>query len=149
MKKTFILLIITLSLSSVSLFAQGPGGGMRSKVFHQEIESLKIAHITQCVGLTAEEAVTFWPLYNRYWDKKRELHRSMRGVCRDVELEGGQATQQLARFVDLNKQQSDLVAQAARDFGTVLDSERVLRVFIAEQSFKRILLEKRKDLGHH
>ncbi len=41
----------------------------------EQVKSLKIAHITSELALTPEEASTFWPIYNSYEEKQRELKK--------------------------------------------------------------------------
>ena len=38
----------------------------------EKIEIEKIAYITKALDLSSEEAQVFWPLYNKYSDKKNE-----------------------------------------------------------------------------
>ena len=40
----------------------------------EKIEIEKIAYITKALDLSSEEAQVFWPLYNKYSDKKNEIN---------------------------------------------------------------------------
>ena len=65
--KSFILFVSILMCSTI-LNAQ------ETKIDkEQEIKSQKIAFFTDKIGLTPEEAQTFWPIYNNYWDKKNKI----------------------------------------------------------------------------
>ena len=41
----------------------------------EKIEIEKIAYITKSLDLSSEEAQVFWPLYNKYSDKKNEINK--------------------------------------------------------------------------
>eukprot|EP00388_Colpodella_angusta_P030800 GDKK01020531.1.p1 GENE.GDKK01020531.1~~GDKK01020531.1.p1 ORF type:complete len:135 (-),score=15.74 GDKK01020531.1:59-463(-) len=68
-KKLIPLLLILISASS---FGQD-GSFMKKK--REQIKSLKVAFITTELQLTPEESTKFWPLYNSYEDKQREIKK--------------------------------------------------------------------------
>ena len=51
----------------------------------EEIESAKIAFFTTYIGITPEEAKTFWPIYNNYSKESRELHKATRKSLKSCE----------------------------------------------------------------
>lgn len=64
MKQTFFLLtFVVLSFSSL---AQGNKRGER-------IQALKVAYMTQVLKLTPQEAQSFWPVYNTYFDETQKV----------------------------------------------------------------------------
>ena len=71
-------ILIALLLSS-TLFAQGTGRKMkrekRQEKMESRIESQKIAFITQKLDLTPTEAQLFWPIYNEYQTKMKEIRQ--------------------------------------------------------------------------
>jgi hypothetical protein len=63
MKQTiFLLTFVMLSFSSL---AQGNKRGER-------IQALKVAYMTQVLKLTSQEAQSFWPVYNTYFEETRK-----------------------------------------------------------------------------
>jgi hypothetical protein len=42
----------------------------------EKIQALKIAYITQVVKLTPEEAQSFWPVYNKYFDEVKQAKKA-------------------------------------------------------------------------
>ena len=69
MKTSKLLTIFFLMITSISI-AQP-----RLKEKKEKIKALKIAYITEELELTSEEASKFWPLFNAYEDKQRELRQ--------------------------------------------------------------------------
>ncbi len=69
MMKRFVLLLALFFSGFTTLYAQDddPRG--------EKIQALKIAFITQKLGLTAEEAQKFWPIYNQYDQEVRSVDR--------------------------------------------------------------------------
>ena len=43
----------------------------------QRYESMKIAHLTKDWDLSPEQAQSFWPVYNKYADQKKEVRKAM------------------------------------------------------------------------
>src|SRR5687767_904503 len=76
--------IITALFSSV-VYAQ-PGGGPPPEK-REQIESMKIAFLTNKLSLTPEEAQQFWPVYNQYQDELHKLRENHRKERRDVKDE--------------------------------------------------------------
>ena len=46
----------------------------------ENIEAMKIGFLTKKLDLTPEEAQKFWPVYNQYSDKMKELRKRRYGV---------------------------------------------------------------------
>jgi len=93
----------------------------------QKAESVHAAYVTKELALTADEAKSFWPLYNNYRDE-------IRSVRRDKE------TDQIAleeKVLNIRKKYKD-------DFKKVLGTDdRVNKLFLTEKNFREIL---RKEL---
>ena len=72
MKYTSRILILILMLCNlnVALYAQERKGREEQR---EKFRSMKIAYFTEELELTSEEAEKFWPLYNDYEKKKREV----------------------------------------------------------------------------
>ena len=64
------------------LFAQFSLIAQKVKI-KDRIEPLKIAYITQKLGLTSEEAQKFWPVYNKFNDDLQKLRSSTKDKLAD------------------------------------------------------------------
>ena len=89
MKKTiYILAAIFLFSISPSIWAQ-PGAAVPrekpKKEMHKRIESARIAHITQRLDLSPDEAQKFWPVYNQFSKERRELHKNLRETHKKID----------------------------------------------------------------
>lgn len=147
MKKImWVLLFVVATVSMASAqghHGMGPGGNREA--MRQEIESLKIAHLTSVVGLTPEESAKFWPVYNKYWSDRRANKHAVHSILKEIDNNGvsqDKAKDQLAQIVKLNREESDITDRLVRDLGAVLSPDKILKVFVGEDSFKRVVLEK-------
>ena len=64
---------IVVLLFAISLSAHAQPGKFRQKM--EQVKSLKVAFITSELNLTAEESAKFWPLYNAFEEKQRDLRK--------------------------------------------------------------------------
>lgn len=120
MKKYLLLLLIILGSSSLAIAQKQKG---------EKIQALKIAFLTQRLQLTADEAKTFWPVYNDYESelKKLRMNKSTNSV-----LENEQ------KLLNIRKKFNP-------KFGKILGSERANNLFKAEREFRNILITRLKN----
>jgi len=111
-----------------------------------QLRSKKVAHFTAAIGLTSKEAERFWPVYNEYDEKLGNLR-----------IEQRRALSQLSNFENMNNerdvkilldayvnscvQESVLFQEYYKKFCTILSPSKVVRLYLAEDDFKRQLLD--------
>jgi hypothetical protein len=123
--KKFILIIIFAFGSFCFAKAQDGDGGKRG----EKIQALKIAFITQKLGLTAEEAQRFWPVYNQYQNEMKSAFKENRGE--DV-IEGDE------KVLNIRKKYRP-------EFVKILGESRMNTFFSAEKEFRGVLLQQLKN----
>jgi len=105
----------------------------------EQVKSLKVAFITNELELTPEESAKFWPIYNRYEDRQREL-RKRPGRGNAAALTEKEAAAQLDRLEqneqELYQSRRDLI-QNLKD---VLPATKIVKLKKAEDDFSRKLL---------
>jgi|TARA_E500000318_G_C3512919_1_gene193082 formate dehydrogenase maturation protein FdhE len=127
------------------MHAQGPG--------RERIKSLKVAFITERVGLTSEEAQQFWPIYNEHEETLENMRRKERmelhaNISRVQELSTNESEKLLDNLLTLQFEKQ----KAERDFlsklRTVIPAKKVLLLVKAEEDFKRQMIQQfRKRRG--
>ena len=145
-KHTLRLLIVLLSLSS---FAQD-GAFFRNK--RDQVKALKVAFITNELALTPEESAKFWPLYNAYEEKQKEIKKlRMRGVLNRMDTESFDKLtdkEATALLTQIESYEDDLY-QAKKKFFTslknVLSPLKILKLTRAEDNFNKKLLQQYRD----
>ena len=120
------------------LLLAAPAQAQRSNRAGQ-LENAKIAFITTRVALTPEQAQKFWPLYNEFSAKRRELNRSSRVLRRDVA--DGTSDQQIrdniAQSFALRQQELNLEKDYVDRFQKVISLRQVAQLLTAERDFTK------------
>lgn len=141
MKKTilFSILFITIHTLSAQKF--------------EKIKALKTAFITDRLDLTATEAEKFWPVYNQY---EKELHQlqiiERMGIMDEIRDNGGvnkltdkDANTLVAKILDLDEQIHTTEKNKYTALKKVISSQKIIRLFHAEEEFKRELFRRLQE----
>lgn len=148
-KRFLITLFFTLFIYGGISFAQETGN-MKNK--RENIEAMKVAFITQKLDLTAEEAQQFWPVYNQYSEKTKELRKKRRQDSREArqnfdELSDKEIEQVISNDMACRQKELDLQKEYHEKFKAVLPIKKVAKLYAAEEQFKVVLINKLKDRG--
>jgi len=139
-----ISLFILLSLFSVSTaYSQ-----RRSEEEMRKIQDAKVAIITNRLSLTPEQSAGFWPVYNEYSQKRRDIHRSQRKIINDKKAEGKtdeQVLNNLKEVQDLRQQELDLDKEYQNRFLKVISANQVIELYKAERTFNDMLIQRLKQ----
>ena len=109
----------------------------------QKMQSEKIAFLTSEIGLTPEEAQNFWPVYNEVNKEKDEAMKEVFKAYSELEsaIKEGKTEKEinnlLDKYLDSKKAQKEVDAKAAEKYRKVLKGDKVAKVFIAEENFRR------------
>jgi Spy/CpxP family protein refolding chaperone len=117
-----------------------PGGGRVS-----QLDNAKIAFITSHVSLTQDQAQRFWPLYNEFTGKRRELNRATRLVRRDAanpNLSDAQLRDSFRQEFALRQDQLNLDKEYFEKLQKVLTLRQVAQLFEAERDFTKEVLKR-------
>jgi len=150
MKTKFFITTLTICICSLTVIAQSNGHGAKAQERKENIESMKIAFITQKLDLTPAEAQQFWPVYNQYTEKTRELRKKRKQEHREIrqgvdELSDKEVEQAVDNEIIFKQKELDLQKQYHAQFKSVLPIKKVAKLYAAEDQFKMVLLDKLKD----
>ncbi|HAA14244.1 MAG TPA: hypothetical protein DCE41_22145 [Cytophagales bacterium] len=143
--KTRLLLLLALTGITWGAWAQ-PGGGPRGER-RQQIESARIAFITQKLDLTPEQAQQFWPIYNELEDKRQELRKSMRDSRMDAgtELSEEEASEMIVAFQDMRQKELNLEKAYSERMLGVISARQVLKLMRAEEEFRQYVIQQLRE----
>ena len=141
MKKiTYIIIASVLLLTSaISAFAEE----RFQDNWKEKIMSEKIAFLTMEMGITPEEAQVFWPVYNQV-DKERDeaircVFRSYKAV--EDAVAAGKSEKELNKLLEEHlaalKAQGEVEQKAYKDYAKVLPTEKLAKLYVAEEKFRR------------
>lgn len=141
-KTTYIGVTILIILGSFSRGAFAQEG--------EKIKSLRIAIYTDVLKLSPQEAKLFWPVYEEYQSKlkdikseeKRERNQAVKNWSL---LTDAEADVLLNKMIAFEQKQIDLKKQYIEEFKKVIPAKKVLLLTKAELQFKKALLEKIKN----
>jgi uncharacterized protein HemX len=120
----------------------------------EQLEALKIAHITEKLALTPDEAQTFWPLFNQLEAKMKVVRKQRRKNRKDTKINHDQMSDKelmasVEKEFNFEQQEFDLKKEYNRKFSKILPIKKVVLLHEAQDGFKRRLLmiakEKRRE----
>lgn len=132
-------------LFAVGIFAQPPEMHERHEKMMEKLEAHKVAFITDKVGLNPEEAKIFWPIYDEFEEKQKELRQSMR-VDEDARDLSKEEAEKLVRdFVAKEQELAALKAEYFNKFLEILPPQKVIKLGKAEHQFRREMLRRVRE----
>lgn len=120
----------------------------RSEEEIKKIQDARVAIITNRLNLTPEQSTGFWPVYNEYSQKRREIHRAQRKIINDKRAEGQndeQVLSNLKEVQDLKQKELDLEKEYQNKFLKVITASQVIELYKAERTFNDMLIQRLKQ----
>ncbi|WP_309641342.1 sensor of ECF-type sigma factor [Flavobacterium sp.] len=118
----------------------------------EQIKALKVAYITDELKLTSEEATKFWPLYNAFDDKQKELKQEKKRAYFDrmegIEIDKMSDKEAIA-FLNQMESTEDELYQLRKKFIAnlkgVIPPIKIIKLKKSEEGFNRKLLKQYRD----
>ncbi len=147
MKKSLYLSLVFCMMVSLTI------QGQQNRRSNEKIRSLKIAYITQELDLSAKEAQEFWPVYNEFDKKVRNLERNERSKIRMIIKESNgyknlseeKAAEILSRIHDIENQIVKTKFEMDKQLGKIISKKKILRLRHIEREFVRNLMNKLRN----
>ena len=115
-----------------------------------QLDNAKIAFITSRLTLSQDQAQRFWPLYNEFVAKRRELNRTARLLRRDATNAGLSDAQLRDNFTQdfaIRQQQLNLEKDYFERVQKVLTLRQVAQLYQAERDFTKEVLQRVASAG--
>ena len=139
-----LIIICTLSIFGFALMAQGPGH-MEREGMGERFKAQKVAFMTEKMDLTAEEAEKFWPVYNEFAKKRKEL-RSKHLPNEKVEnLSEEEANKLLDDMMVMKESEMVLEKSYLQKFRNILPAKKILIMHKAEREFNQHVIKKVRE----
>ena len=144
--KTNKLLPLFLLFITIGTFAQP-----RFREKREQIKSLKVAYITDELQLTTDEAAKFWPLYNAYDDKQKELRQDKLRSYMDRlddnidKMNDKEATDLLNKMESAEDELYQLRKKFVASLKGILSPVKIIKLKKAEEGFNRKLLKQYRE----
>lgn len=117
-----------------------------------KIKALKVAFITEELNLSQQEAIKFWPVYNKFDKKRHDLYyNERRNLKKEIEQLGGidkinerEAKTITDKMLALDKAEYDTQINYFKEMRTVISDIKIIKLQNAERDFNRKLLSRYK-----
>ena len=116
--------------------------------WQERMKAEKIAFLTDAMDLTSSQAEKFWPIYNRAEAERRQSWEANMKSFRALEegIKAGKDEKEISNLLEkyLNAQQSgkDLDAKYLKEYRKVLSNEKIAKLYIGEESFRRMQIHR-------
>ena len=151
MKATIKTIIATTLLLLSCCFVSSAQRG--SKDWQEKIQTQKIAYLTSTMGLSSKEAQDFWPLYNKMEDERKESFKRVMDSYNNLSdgLENGKSEREISVLLDKYtlavKNSHSVESKYVPQFEKIISVEKVARMFVGEESFRRSQIHRFNDKG--
>ncbi len=122
---------------SVSIFAQSK---QKQKM---NIRELKIEYVVNKINLSTNQEQQFLTIYNQYSDELHEIRKAKRRLKNNQDSEYVIEQRQL-----LDQKKVSIKGKYKVEFLKVLSAEQLNTLYIAEEEFKQLLLERLRKGNH-
>ncbi|GGF25176.1 hypothetical protein [Hymenobacter cavernae] len=135
--------LILLLLLTGTLRVQAQQSAERQERMNR-IENAKIAFLTDKLSLTQEQAQRFWPVYNEFTDKRRDLGQKQKQLrsTKVESLNDQQIRDLLKQNTTLRQNEVNLEKEYYDKFQKVLSVRQTGQLLVAEREFTREILQK-------
>ena len=142
MKPYIIRLLFTL-LISTQLFSQ-------ERENRKRIHALKVTYISNQLELTAKEAEKFWPIYNTFDSKRKELLQRKRSkLKKEITAKGGidaitekEAQLFTEKMMAIETSYHKVNVEYQKSLSKVLQYKKILKLQLIERDFTRRMLSR-------
>ncbi|HET8837916.1 MAG TPA: hypothetical protein VFM82_02855 [Flavobacteriaceae bacterium] len=120
--------------------------GTAQETEKNEIQTLKIAFITNALNLSPESAQKFWPIYNKYESLGKELQTEMNCTVYDRMDDLGtmkeKASEELLKnYLELRDKEQALRKAYVSELKTIISAREIMQLKKAEYDFHKKLLQ--------
>lgn len=139
----FLLFSCALLFSSAAATAQDS----RSQERRENVEAAKTAYLTDKMELTSEQSQKFWPLYNEYETKRRNLIKGYRsGYRQDVDaLSEQEAKLRIDNMFVTKEKELELEKEYADKYLRIISYKQLIKLYRGEREFTKMLLKRLDD----
>lgn len=158
MKRVALILAAALTMIlSANIFAQDAQQprerGDRGAGWMEKMKAARVAFLTTELDLSAEEAQSFWPVYNQAQEEKDAAYRETRTAYRALTeaIKAGKPDKEVASllqaYLKASKVPAALDAEYSVEFLKVLPATKVAKLYISEEKFRKMQFQNMQGPG--
>lgn len=112
--------------------------GLSLSAQNDNVANVRRDFMTKELQLTASEADAFFPVYNEYIQKKKEIRRALR-------QEGRSSEKSVDKMIDIEQELINLQREYLDKFRKILPEKKVVQLLEAEKKFKTMMVQQLRD----
>jgi hypothetical protein len=135
--------LLTLSMIVLVLLAKA-----QSPETLQKIESAKIALISERLSLTPEQAQKFWPIYNEFFQKQREMRGEFEQMRRNFDPKTASEEENrkmLETGMKVKENQLTLEREYSERMLQVISTRQLMSLRKTEEEFRQMLMDRMRQ----
>ena len=136
--KIFLSCAFLFALTQFAVAQPGPAVGER-------VRSMHAAYITDRLRLTPEESQAFWPIYNEYKDRERELRQANKPPRQVEDLSEEEAAALIDRHLIMEQELLNLKKAYFNRLRSVIPARKLALLNVAEREFKERLINEMQN----
>jgi len=110
----------------------------------------KVRFFNENLQLTAAESAKFWPIYNDYQNRRDKITADRNNLvayfqANSANMTAAEANETVNRFILYQQQETELLVTYTKRFREFLAPDKVIRIYIVENEFKKWLLENLRE----
>lgn len=148
MKTKWILMMLFLPVAGISV-AQEKSDKDDHKKKKEELESQKVAYITNKLELTTDESKAFWPVYDEREKEIKEVRKGIRENLKEGKdldnLTDDEVKKLMDETLELKKKELEIEEKYNTKFQTVIPVKKVAKLYWAERKFNEEVLKAWRD----
>ncbi len=133
----YLLFSIFVICSMSTVYAQGPRKAERQ----ERIKALWTAYLTQELELTSDESAKFWPIYNEFSQKERELKQKNVRPNALQSMSESEIDNYYKQSLNNDEKLIELKREYYPKLKTAIPAKKIVKIPVAEREFKKKLLK--------
>lgn len=142
-----VIMLASMMLVSPQSSSQPHGRG----AWQDKMKAERVAYLTEAMGITSSEAEKFWPIYNEMdAERKSSFGKVMRSfkALNDAVKAGkpeAEISELLSNYLKANAASRAVELKYVPRFNKILSVEKVAKLFVGEEEFRRQQIHRWKD----
>lgn len=136
-------LIVLLALTVQAAWAQDPDEVQQDPKAQERINNLRIAYLTEKLGLSSDQAEKFWPVYREFAQERMKLRAEIREAQKGIDPNNPDPKKQ-EELVNLGLKVKQRELDLEKDYSgrlmKVITAQQMLNLRKAEQDFRAMLV---------
>ncbi|MGM9737894.1 MAG: hypothetical protein ACI3ZT_05720 [Candidatus Cryptobacteroides sp.] len=140
---------------AVSLCPASAEGCYEDRDSHDRMKAERVAYLTSVMELTPAEAEKFWPVYNEMERERKEAFRRVITAYKalDEALKANKPDKEISslldKYVSEMKDSRNLEAKYTPIFRKIISVEKVAKLFVGEEEYRRMQINRWGDKGRN